>query len=293
MGASVSANAALSVVNSRGDTSTDCDCSAVKKQDEIPKHPGFGDISECPMRKSQSSENEIMVPGKWIKWQEDMILKKNKVDIRECPVAKSQISSTQTQTEEIDPRNMMPPPNQLKAKDQPFELETDRQISRIPKAGSNDEYWVYPSQQMFWNAMLRKGWRWKDASLDPNDMKDIIHIHNANNEQAWIEILKWEALHAKECSEPKLKSFAGKASKLSPRARIRSWLGYELPFDRHDWIIDRNGKEVRYIIDYYDGGPVNPKNYEFSNLDVRPALDSPSAMWDRMRVWYLRKWYGS
>eukprot|EP00058_Branchiostoma_floridae_P026618 XP_002612109.1 hypothetical protein BRAFLDRAFT_108880 [Branchiostoma floridae] len=27
---------------------------------------------------------------------------------------------------------------------------------------------------------------------------------------------------------------------------------YELPFDRHDWIVDRCGKQVRYIIDYYD-----------------------------------------
>ena len=27
------------------------------------------------------------------------------------------------------------------------------------------ETWVYPSQQMFWNAMLRKGWRWKDDDL--------------------------------------------------------------------------------------------------------------------------------
>lgn len=24
-----------------------------------------------------------------------------------------------------------------------------------------------------------------------------------------------------------------------------------MPFDRHDWIIDRCGKEVRYVIDYY------------------------------------------
>ena len=48
---------------------------------------------------------------------------------------------------------------------------------------------------------------------------------------------------------------------------------YELPFDRHDWIVDRNGKEVRYIIDYYDGGPVD-KDYQFTILDVRPALDS-------------------
>ena len=41
---------------------------------------------------------------------------------------------------------------------------------------------------MFWNAMLRKGWRWKDEDLRPKDMDDIIKIHNANNEQAWLEV---------------------------------------------------------------------------------------------------------
>ena len=50
----------------------------------------------------------------------------------------------------------MPPPNQRPAPDQPFPLPIQRQKSNIPKAGT-DETWVYPSQQMFWNAMLRKG----------------------------------------------------------------------------------------------------------------------------------------
>lgn len=50
----------------------------------------------------------------------------------------------------------MPPPNQRPAPDQPFPLSTEREISTIPKAGT-DTRWEYPSQQMFWNAMLRKG----------------------------------------------------------------------------------------------------------------------------------------
>ncbi len=41
---------------------------------------------------------------------------------------------------------------------------------------------------MFWNAMLRKGWRWKESDLEKKDMDDIIKIHNANNEQAWREV---------------------------------------------------------------------------------------------------------
>jgi hypothetical protein len=39
----------------------------------------------------------------------------------------------------------------------------------------------------------------------------------------------------------------------SPKARLLNFfLGVPLPFDRHDWVVDRCGKEVRYIIDYYE-----------------------------------------
>ena len=40
---------------------------------------------------------------------------------------------------DIDPRNMMPPPNQRPAPDQPFPLPIDRQKSSIPKAGAVSE----------------------------------------------------------------------------------------------------------------------------------------------------------
>ncbi|KAG9483120.1 hypothetical protein GDO78_009197 [Eleutherodactylus coqui] len=160
--------------------------------------------------------------------------------------------------EDIDPSNMMPPPNQTPAPDQPFSLSLTREESKIPRSNT-EKNWVYPSEQMFWNAMLKKGWRWKDDDLKPEDMSNIIKIHNQNNEQAWSEILKWEALHA----------------------------NYELPFDRHDWVVNRCGQEVRYIIDYYDGGEVD-KNYQFSILDVRPAFDSMTAVWDRMKVAWWR-----
>ncbi|XP_062992153.1 holocytochrome c-type synthase [Elgaria multicarinata webbii] len=198
----------------------------------------------------------------------------------ECPV-KSQTH------EKIDPSNMMPPPNQLPSPDQPFPLSTVREESSIPRAAS-EQKWVYPSEQMFWNAMLRKGWRWKDDDLKAEDMSNIIKIHNQNNEQAWKEILKWEALHNRQCPcGPTLVRFGGKAKEYSPRARMRSWMGYELPFDRHDWVVDRCGTEVRYVIDYYDGGEVD-KNYQFTILDVRPAFDSLSAVWDRMKVAWWR-----
>lgn len=89
----------------------------------------------------------------------------------------------------------MPAPNQLPAPGQPFPLSTNRIPSTIPKAGSENEKWTYPSEQMFWNAMLRKGWRWEEDAIKKEDMSHIINIHNANNEKAWQEVLKWEALH--------------------------------------------------------------------------------------------------
>nr|CAG4652133.1 EOG090X0CJG [Triops cancriformis] len=230
---------------------------------------------ECPMHKQESPATQT------------------KQYPSECPMSQSEDGTLLVNTaEDVDPRNMMPPPNQRPAPDQPFVLPTERQLSSIPKSGTDNEHWVYPSPQMFWNAMLRKGWRWKESDIGPDEMKSIIRIHNANNEQAWQEVLKWEALHARECGHPKLKSFGGKAKDFSPRARIRHWMGYELPFDRHDWIIDRCGKEVRYVIDYYDGGDVDP-SFKFALLDVRPAMDSWENMWDRMKVTWWRWRYAN
>lgn len=80
---------------------------------------------------------------------------------------------------------------------QSFPLSTERQLSTIPKASTMEgEKWEYPSEQMFFNAMLRKGWKYSPEELKPEDMKHIITIHNRNNEEAWQEILKWESLHA-------------------------------------------------------------------------------------------------
>jgi cytochrome c heme-lyase len=198
--------------------------------------------------------------------------------------------------DKIDPANMMPEEaKQLPSPGQPFPLSTNREISSIPRAGK-DSNWVYPSEQMFWNAMLRKGWRWDrdndtggdGKGISPEDMTNIIKIHNINNELAWREVLKWEmSLHLKECpTGPQLIRFGGKAKDFSPRARIRNWMGYELPFDRHDWVVDRCGKEVRYVIDYYDGD-MNSTG-KFALLDVRPAMDSVENVWDRMKVCWWR-----
>ena len=50
----------------------------------------------------------------------------------------------------------MPPSSQEPCPGQPFPLSTGREVSSIPKGGEGNEHWVYPSEQMFFNAMVRK-----------------------------------------------------------------------------------------------------------------------------------------
>ncbi|CAJ0769573.1 4125_t:CDS:2, partial [Entrophospora sp. SA101] len=135
--------------------------------------------------------------------------------------------------------------------------------------------------QMFFNAMKRKNW-------NPNteDMKVIVPIHNAVNEKAWKEILEWEKLHENKCGGPRLINFQGRSKDFTPKARILNLLGYKLPFDRHDWVIDRCGKHVTYIIDFYSGqpDPKFPERVASFYLDVRPALTFNGTI-DRIRKW--------
>ncbi|KAG5366502.1 putative cytochrome c1 heme lyase [Yarrowia sp. B02] len=157
-------------------------------------------------------------------------------------------------------------------------LDQQREISTIPRAGS-DSNWVYPSQQQFFNAMKRKQW-------DPQaeDMQSIVPIHNAVNERAWFEIQRWEGKLASQCGGPKLVSFQGDSKKLTPKARFNNWfLGYQKPFDRHDWTVDRCGTKIDYVIDFYEGkqlpGMIGMPSFY---LDVRPKINSFEGV--RMRV---------
>lgn len=109
------------------------------------------------------------------------------------------------------------------------------------------------------------------------------------NDLTWGQVSIWEQLHP-ECIDPRLLRFLGRPDDLrlvsdctgwsilgylgwlviwvslwmllncwkvivllcaSPLARMKGWLGHDPPFDRHDWYVDRCGKEVRYVIDFY------------------------------------------
>ncbi|PNY23266.1 cytochrome c1 heme lyase [Tolypocladium capitatum] len=186
-------------------------------------------------------------------------------------------------------------------------LDTNRVISSIPRSAGGPEAcpvehgasanaeiesgvdasgnWVYPSEKMFFEAMKRKGY---DARVA--DMKTVVPIHNAVNERAWRQIQEWEApyLKASNCGGPKLESFANKNDRMTPTARINTILGFTAPFDRHDWVIDRCGTRVEYVIDFYAGRPdgtagPGPSFY----LDVRPKLNTWEGV--KMRTW---RWTG-
>ena len=193
----------------------------------------------------------------------------------------------------IDPTNMMPSiPKQQPAPNQTAALPTERVTSSIPR-GADDSNWVYPSQQMFFNALQRKG---KAEGGDESAMAAVVSIHNNMNESTWRRVLEWEALHSAECAAPKLLRFMGRPDELTPKARVKVALGLaDPPFDRHDWVVDRCGREVRYLIDYYDVAARRTADrvpatmhdegaVPSIELDVRPALDSAGAAVDRARM---------
>lgn len=166
-------------------------------------------------------------------------------------------------------------------------LDTKRESSTIPisprtelpKHQSKAATWQYPSEEMFFNAMTRKGWK-----PSAEDMQHVVKIHNAVNERCWAHVMAWEHRHCDTCPDPKLLKFRGRPQDFSPKARLLNFLGYKLPFDRHDWIVDRCGTEVRYVIDFYNAVPFGGSAPVAMHLDVRPALDSPQALFDRMSI---------
>jgi cytochrome c heme-lyase len=214
-----------------------------------------------------------------------------------CPVQHSQSSSSSrveynVYGQVIDPRNQMPHnPNQLPSPQQTISLSTQRVASSIPKGGTDKNTWLYPSPQMFYNALQRK--HKLDEAMPADDVEAVVRIHNQMNEATWHKIRQWEALRSTSSSlfsrkedaavedvNVKLLKFQGRPSDLSPKAALKHYLlGHPLPFDRHDWVLERPGGSTtqRYVLDYY----YNEHRPPYVMVDVRPALDSWSAFWQR------------
>ncbi|KAJ1513049.1 hypothetical protein HMI54_015276, partial [Coelomomyces lativittatus] len=116
-----------------------------------------------------------------------------------CPVDHSQWNQTtspshpffHTSTTSSNPPSSTPPVSVLSAQRAKSSIPKHEKTSAsLPSSLSNETntHWMYPSEEMFYKAMVRKKW-------DPKreDMKVIVPIHNAVNEMAWQQILKWES----------------------------------------------------------------------------------------------------
>ncbi|SOS79800.1 cytochrome c heme lyase, putative [Plasmodium sp. gorilla clade G1] len=177
---------------------------------------------------------------------------------------------------EINERNMMPEiPNVSLTDENDFTFNKKRHVSSIPK--NNNEYWVYPSSQQFYNSLIRK-----NKDIDKNYIDAVVSVHNEVNEESWKQILKYEHMHKRSCTDVTLHRFLGKFDDLSIKARFRSiFSSMGRPFDRHDWYVNRCGTQVKYILDYYNDESINDDKNIY--IDVRPAMNSFSNVWDRLR----------
>lgn len=207
-------------------------------------------------------------------------------------------------------------------------LSLDRETSTIPR-GDGAGTWEYPSPQQMYNAMLRKGYT--DTPAEHVTSMVAVHnfLNEGAWEEirgwesrfqsgllaGWENCSKGEenagrqiALQRlrsgmREEDEPKLLRFMGRPNELTPKARMLGVLANvwpsqfpdNPPFDRHDWFVGRKNadgstREVRYVIDYYSGPP-EPTGEPVFFLDVRPALDGPTAVCERAMRWGGDVWW--
>lgn len=153
--------------------------------------PMAAEESKCPV---DHSTYEKFLPPRQQQQQQDEA--KNKEEAK-CPVDHTSYKHFLPQSKEgcdsdaINARNNMPAvAQQSPHPGQAIPLSTEREVSTIPRADGTDQKWIYPSEQMFFNAMRRKNWDPKER-----DMSVVVPIHNAVNEQAWAKILEWEKMH--------------------------------------------------------------------------------------------------
>ncbi|KAJ5851890.1 Cytochrome c/c1 heme-lyase [Penicillium soppii] len=217
--------------------------------------------------------------------------------------------------------------SQERAANQTIDLPVEREPSSIPR-GDAEGNWEYPSPQQMYNAMLRKGHT--DTPQDAVESMVAVHnflnegawdeivswerVFSKGLKNGWQhcrrgeENLSNDLIYADEngkfdnATPPRLLRFQGRPQEWSPKASIYQALSWAYPakfetnppFDRHDWYVIRqtpNGpKEIRYVIDYYSADP-DPHGLPVFHLDIRPAIDTPTAAAERLMRWGGDVWW--
>jgi len=273
----------------------------------------------CPMHKKDASPPPPPPP----------LPLPSSTDSSACPYVPPDSTPTKNSTlSKLNPLNYMPTNiSNKRATSQTANLPLERELSTIPK-GDGEGNWEYPSPQQMYNAMLRKGYT--DTPEDAVESMVAVHNflnEGAWSEivewerrfgkgltRGWQQCSKGEegsessailgtTWTDRECPAPRLVRFMGRPSEMTPKARFLQTMGWawpkrfggEPPFDRHDWFVQRHlpdgsSEEVRYVIDYYSGPP-EPTGEPVFYLDVRPAVDTPSAAIARMMRWGGDVWY--
>ncbi|PWY64739.1 hypothetical protein BO70DRAFT_375082 [Aspergillus heteromorphus CBS 117.55] len=236
---------------------------------------------------------------------------------------------TRSTLSKLNPLNyMFASISQERAPNQIVDLPVEREASSIPRSDL-DENWEYPSPQQMYNAMLRKGYT--DTPQDAVEAMVAVHnfLNEGAWEEIvrWERLFSRGLAHGwdkcrrgeenivmdeyredlanttkQDVAPPRLIRFKGRPQELTPKARILQSLGWlypakfetNPPFDRHDWFVMRQTpsgpKEIRYVIDYYSGPP-EPTGEPVFFLDIRPALDTPTAAVERLMRWGGDVWW--
>ncbi|KAK1823772.1 holocytochrome c synthase [Friedmanniomyces endolithicus] len=246
------------------------------------------------------------------------------------PPSSADTTATPSYISKLNPLNYMPSSiaNTREATHQTISLPLERETSTIPR-GDGPGTWEYPSPQQMYNAMLRKGYTDTPAEhvesmvavhnfLNEGAWEEIRewerrfgkglgrgweickHGEEGAARLAALESLRRERSGAGTVDdEPKLLRFMGRPNDTTPKARMLGFMAWlypsefhdNPPFDRHDWYVQRQqGKEVRYVIDYYSGPP-EPTGEPVFYLDVRPAIDGPTAAVERAMRWGGDVWW--
>lgn len=151
--------------------------------------------------------------------------------------------------------------------------------SAIPSTGRGNsedgQSWLNPSPYQLHRSLQRKG-----KPIAKEHSFEVAAVHEMVTNSTWECIMEYEKMYSESCGNPKLARFEGRDGDYSIKARMLNLLGVNLPFDRHDWTVDRCGKEVKYVIDYYATGAEGEQSY---SIDARP-VGGASEWMDRVKL---------